>query len=64
MISLNVCCLTAHSTPPGLYLAVNRPRMELLALDINLLKSEIGIENLGLRMRIKGAIDKLRPAGE
>jgi hypothetical protein len=38
--------------------------MELLALDINLLKSEIGIENLGLRMRIKGAIDKLRPAGE
>jgi hypothetical protein len=38
--------------------------MGLLALDTNLLKSEIGIEKFGMRVRIKSAIDKLRPAGE
>jgi hypothetical protein len=38
--------------------------MELLALDVNLLKSEIGIEEFSTRVRIKSAIDKLSPAGE
>lgn len=38
--------------------------MELLALDVNLLKSKIGIEEFSTRAQIKSAINKLRLAGE